>query len=294
MVHYKECPVCGSASIQQMLTVTDHSCSKEQFSVWNCGSCSFAFTQDVPAQEEIGRYYQFENYVSHTDTKKGLVNRLYHWVRNYTLKGKQRIIQKATGLKNGHILDIGCGTGAFLNRMQQNGWQVTGLEPDKTARDVAMQQYQVAARLPEELFQLPVNSFDAITMWHVLEHVHQLKEYIQQIHRLLKPGGTLVIAVPNYTAHDARVYKEFWAAWDVPRHLYHFSPNAMEHLLQQGKFGVQRMLPMWFDSVYVSMLSEKYRKGNIVRAVFTGMISNIKALFNRRKCSSIIYLAKRS
>lgn len=294
MVHYKECPVCGSTSVQHFLRVTDYSCSKKEFAVWQCAHCTLCFTQDVPEQHEIAPYYQFENYVSHTDTKKGLVNRLYHLVRNFTLKGKQRIITKATGLTNGSILDIGCGTGAFLNRMKTAGWQVTGLEPDKTARDVAMQQYEIAARLPEELFQLPENSFNAITMWHVLEHVHQLKEYIQQIHRLLKPGGVFIIAVPNHTAHDALVYQQYWAAWDVPRHLYHFSPQAMEHLLKNGAFRLERLLPMWFDSFYVSMLSEQYRKGNIVRAVFTGAVSNMKALFNRKKCSSVIYQAKRS
>lgn len=290
MVHYKECPVCSGTGAALYLPVTDHSVSKKTFEVWRCPDCTACFTQDAPGPEEIVPYYQFEDYISHTDTKKGLVHRLYHMVRNITLGSKKTIVKKATGLPSGNMLDIGCGTGAFLNKMKTGGWTVTGLEPDETARKNCLDNYGITALLPEQLFHLPEKSFDAITMWHVLEHVHQLPEYMQQINRLLKPGGALIIAVPNYTSHDAAVYKAFWAAWDVPRHLYHFSPAAMTNLLERNQFTLAKIKPMWFDSFYVSMLSEKYRKGNIVRAMFVGFISNLKAMFNKRKCSSVIYI----
>lgn len=292
MVHYHECPVCGNKAVVKFLQVTDHSASKKIFEVWRCPGCTLCFTQDAPGQNEIGPYYQFEDYISHTDTKKGLVNRLYHFVRGITLNSKKRIVEKAAGIKNGHLLDIGSGTGAFLNKMQQNGWQVTGLEPDETARKKCLENHGITAQPPENLFSLPDASFDAITLWHVLEHVHQLQEYIQKIKTLLKPGGALIIAVPNYTSHDAQVYQQYWAAWDVPRHLYHFSPKAMDALLSAHGLTVQQIKPMWFDSFYVSMLSEKYRKGNIVRAFFTGLGSNMKALGDKKKCSSVIYIAK--
>lgn len=292
MVHYNECPVCKGKAAASFLKVTDFSASKKTFEVWACPDCTVCFTQDAPSQDEIGPYYQFEDYISHTDTQKGLVNRLYHFVRGITLNSKKSIVQKATGLKNGSLLDIGSGTGAFINKMQQSGWQVTGLEPDETARKKCLDNHGITAQLPEELFNLPAQSFDVITMWHVLEHVHQLQEYIQQIKTLLKPGGVLIIAVPNYTAHDALVYQQYWAAWDVPRHLYHFSPKAMNTLLVGHGLAIHKIKPMWFDSFYVSMLSEKYRKGNIVRAMFTGLSSNMKALFDKKKCSSVIYIAK--
>lgn len=293
MVHYKHCPVCTGTAASKYLQVTDYSSSKKNFEVWKCPDCTACFTQDAPAQDEIAPYYQFEDYISHTDTKKGLLARLYHFVRNITLRSKRDMIKKATGLNTGQILDIGCGTGAFLHTMQKCGWQVTGLEPDETARKNCLAIHGITAQLPDELFSLPEQTYDAITLWHVLEHVHQLQDYIARINKLLKPGGILVIAVPNYTSHDALVYQQYWAAWDVPRHLYHFSPAAMKVLLERHQFTVQQTKPMWFDSFYVSMLSEKYRKGNIVKAFFTGLSSNFKALFHREKCSSLIYLAKR-
>jgi 2-polyprenyl-3-methyl-5-hydroxy-6-metoxy-1,4-benzoquinol methylase len=293
MVHYNECPVCAGNATAFFLPVTDYSSSGKKFEVWQCPDCTVCFTQDAPGEDEIAPFYQFEDYISHTDTKKGLVHRLYHIVRNITLNSKKKIIKKATGLTTGRILDIGCGTGAFLHTMKKSGWEVTGLEPDETARKNCLGNYGITARLPDELFSLPAQSFDAITMWHVLEHVHQLQPYIKQMYQLLKPGGVLIIAVPNYTSYDARVYKNFWAAWDVPRHLYHFSPVAMKRLLGAHQFQTGKTSPMWFDSFYVSMLSEKYRKGNIVRAMFTGFISNMKAFFNREKCSSIVYRATR-
>lgn len=292
MVHYNECPVCRGTAAVKFLQVTDHSASKKTFEVWRCPGCTLCFTQDAPSQNEIGPYYQFEDYISHTDTRKGLVNRLYHFVRGITLNSKKKIVEKATGLKNGHLLDIGSGTGAFTGKMKKSGWKVTGLEPDEAARKKCLDNHGITVHPPEHLFSLPDASFDAITLWHVLEHVHQLQEYMQKIKTLLKPGGILIIAVPNYTSHDAQVYQQYWAAWDVPRHLYHFSPKAMDALLSAHGLTVQKIKPMWFDSFYVSMLSEKYRKGNIVRAMFTGLSSNMKALGDKKKCSSVIYIAK--
>ena len=292
MIHYSNCPLCASTDIKASLTAKDHTVSQKIFAIWHCNNCTARFTQDVPAQEEIGAYYQSENYISHSDTKKGLVNRLYHMVRNRTLSSKCSLIKKQTGKASGAVLDIGCGTGAFLHTMQQAGWAITGLEPDETARKKAAELYSIQPQSPEQLFQLPAGSFDAITMWHVLEHVHDLHGYVKQIATLLHPQGKLFIAVPNYTSHDAEVYKENWAAYDVPRHLYHFSPKSMESLLTTYNLQLTTLLPMWYDSFYVSMLSEQYRngKGNLIRAFWNGFVSNFKAFPNKGKCSSVIYV----
>ena len=197
-----------------------------------------------------------------------------------------------TGTTKGTILDIGCGTGAFLHNMQNAGWNITGIEPDEVARNKAKELYTITPLDPAELFGLAPATFNAITMWHVLEHVHNLHGYLQKISDLLASGGRLFIAVPNYTSYDAAVYKEHWAAWDVPRHLYHFSPASMEQLLK--KFGLTLLgcKPMWYDSFYVSMLSEQYKngKGNFFRASWIGFISNLKTIGNKRKCSSVIYV----
>jgi 2-polyprenyl-3-methyl-5-hydroxy-6-metoxy-1,4-benzoquinol methylase len=292
MIHYTGCPICNSSNIQQQLTAKDYTVSQNNFAVWHCNDCTARFTQDVPAQDAIGAYYASENYISHSDTKKGIINSLYHLVRKRTLGAKRRLVINETGTAKGSILDIGCGTGAFLQTMQQADWTITGLEPDDVARTKAAELYNIQPQEPGKLFELPAASFNAITMWHVLEHVHELHAYIKQITNLLTTNGKLFIAVPNYTSKDAAIYKEHWAAYDVPRHLYHFSPQSMEALLSQHGLKVIAFKPMWFDSFYVSMLSEQYKngKGNIIKAVFNGLISNLKAWGNVKKCSSVIYV----
>ncbi|HWB24535.1 MAG TPA: class I SAM-dependent methyltransferase [Chitinophagaceae bacterium] len=277
-----------------VLKVKDHTVSKEIFEIWHCRACSGRFTQNVPSSAEIGGYYKAEAYVSHTDTSKGLINRMYHVVRNYTLQTKRKLVEKAAGVKKGNLLDVGAGTGAFAAAMQQAGWTVTGLEPDETARGNALTQHKLTLQNPGELFNFSPGSYNVITMWHVLEHVHELHHYLDTFHSLLALDGTLIIAVPNYTSYDAGVYKDFWAAYDVPRHLYHFSPQSMQQLAATHGFTVKQYRPMWFDSFYVCMLSEQYKNGGgLVKAVWNGLVSNLKAMGDVKKCSSVIYVIKK-
>jgi 2-polyprenyl-3-methyl-5-hydroxy-6-metoxy-1,4-benzoquinol methylase len=295
MIHYVYCPVCNSDLIQEQLIAKDHTVSENNFSIWQCNNCTARFTQDVPAQDAIGVYYASDNYISHSDTKKGIINSLYHMVRKRTMVSKRKLVINETGIQQGSILDIGCGTGAFLNTMKDGGWKIAGIEPDTVARNKAAELYNIQPGEPAKLFELETGSFNAITMWHVLEHVHDLHAYIKQIETLLAPNGKLFIAVPNYTSKDAGIYKEHWAAYDVPRHLYHFSPQSMKNLLSQHGLKLAAVKPMWFDSFYVSMLSEQYRngKGSIIKAFFNGFISNLKVLSDIKKCSSVIYLVSK-
>jgi 2-polyprenyl-3-methyl-5-hydroxy-6-metoxy-1,4-benzoquinol methylase len=292
IITYTTCPCCGSAAIHSKLNAADFTVSHETFGIWECGACSMRFTQSIPAAPDIGDYYRSDTYISHTDTKKGIINRLYHFVRKRTLKRKRRLVQQITGLQTGRLMDIGAGTGAFSYTMQQAGWQVSGLEPDAATRQRAVDLHGIQLQSTDALFQSVPESFDAITLWHVLEHVHELHAYIEQIKKLLRKDGKALIAVPNYTSYDAKVYLQFWAAYDVPRHLYHFSPAAMEKLLQQHGLKLAGTKPMWYDSFYIAMLSEKYKNGhgNLLKAVWTGFISNLVTLFNSRRCSSLIYI----
>lgn len=294
MIEHKLCPACGDKDISLILSAKDHTVSNEPFEIWECKNCTLRFTQNIPGKEEIGKYYQSENYISHSDTSKGLINNLYHKVRKRTLVQKKNLVESATLLNTGNILDVGCGTGAFLHTMKNAYWTITGLEPDETARKKAWELHGIQPGLAETFYTLPLKSFDAITLWHVLEHVHDLHGYMNQLQKLLRPGGKLFIAVPNYTSYDAQHYKESWAAYDVPRHLYHFSPASMKKLFVVHGLKVKAMKPMWYDSVYVSMLSEQYKTGkpNPVKALMIGGISNLKALMNIEKCSSVIYVGE--
>lgn len=282
------CPACGAISLSAYLTVKDHFLTKEDFRLELCNSCHLLFTTPRPSLEHIGDYYKSEEYVSHSSTKKGLINRVYSWVRSYTLKQKISLVQELTPGKQ--LLDIGAGTGHFLAQAKKSGFETLGLEPDEDARKVAMSENGIALKDLSLLHNLD-QQFDAVTMWHVLEHVYELQKDLQKIVSLVNQNGVLIIAVPNYTSYDAQHYKEFWAAYDVPRHLYHFSPKSLIPLVESKGLKFEKMLPMKFDSYYVSMLSEKYKGGSLMKAMKIGFLSNQKA--KGGKSSSQIYIFRK-
>jgi 2-polyprenyl-3-methyl-5-hydroxy-6-metoxy-1,4-benzoquinol methylase len=289
------CPVCNSEKTYFALKVKDHSVSGEFFDVFECPRCSLRFTKDAPPGDKIGVYYESEDYISHSNTRKGIVNNLYHSVRRHTLAIKYHLIEKSTGLNQGCNLDIGAGTGAFVQYMNEHGWKSEGIEPDTKTRELALA-YHKTNLLPAETFEtLLPESFDAVSMWHVLEHVHDLYPYLHQVRNILAPRGIVFIAVPNYTSFDAVKYGALWAAYDVPRHLYHFCPASMKWLLQTAGFQLTEMIPMWYDSFYISLLSEKYKTGysSLPKGFISGAISNLKALMDKEKCSSLIYVASK-
>ena len=292
MIRYHECPGCGSEAIRPSITARDHTVSQKIFEIWACDSCTLRFTQDAPEMDMISSYYQADDYISHTDTGKGWVNRLYHLVRKKTLSDKSRLLSAYTGQKNGKLLDLGAGTGAFAGYMQSKGWQVTGLEPDEGARRRAKIAHSVDLLAADHLYGIDNYSCDAVTLWHVLEHVHALHNDVGHLKRIIRPSGKIFIAVPNYTSHDAFFYKGDWAAYDVPRHLYHFSPLSMKVLLKKHQLHLIAIRRMWYDSIYISLLSERYKRGrpNMIGGLYTGLVSNLVASFKKERCSSLIYI----
>ncbi len=295
MIHYTACPICSSSQITPVIKARDHTVSSEAFQIFSCSNCTARFTQDVADAKGIGKYYQSSKYISHSNTQEGFINKLYHTVRKRTLQGKKNIVKKYLGKQSGRLLDIGAGTGFFAKTMQDAGWNVTGLEPDEAARNIALLQNGISLSGLENLSRQEEHSFDAITLWHVLEHVHTLHEYCDIFNKILQKDGVLLIAVPNHTSSDAKHYGEHWAAYDVPRHLYHFSPASMQVLMKAHGFKVVKMLPMWFDSLYVSMLSEEYKNGkpNLLSAFWNGLKSNLLSVNKNGNCSSVIYVCKK-
>lgn len=286
------CPVCGLKNWKLIFEIKDFSISQQQFSLAECENCSLRITVGAPDKESIGPYYKSEEYISHTNTNKGIVNQLYQWVRKYMLSKKRKLIEDVSGKKVGALLDYGSGTGAFVRYMQQAGWNTTGIEPDADARQVATEQFQINLLDASELESLNTAQFDVITLWHVLEHIHDLQRTIQKLKDLLKPDGVLIIAVPNYTSLDAYHYGPYWAAYDVPRHLYHFSPFSMEQLMKNNGLRVMSKKPLWFDSFYVSLLSTRYQYGNTnyVDGFWQGLRSTRKTMSDVERCSSLIYV----
>jgi 2-polyprenyl-3-methyl-5-hydroxy-6-metoxy-1,4-benzoquinol methylase len=274
------------------LKVKDHSVSGEEFELIQNLEFGFLETTPKPSLEKLPGYYQSEDYISHTDSKRNLFEKVYHLVRKVSLKSKLNLINSFS-FEEKYLLDIGCGTGDFLQTGHQNGWKVLGVEPNHDARKIANIKTSNSVFDTSELSNFESNSFDVITLWHVLEHLPDLENQMSIFKRLLKPNGRLIIAVPNYQSYDAKHYKAFWAAYDVPRHLWHFNQDSISKLISKESFEVVKVKPMWFDAFYVSLLSEKYKSGkmNPVKGFWIGLLSNIKALTSK-DASSLIYIIK--
>lgn len=271
------------------LKVKDHSVSGEEFELLLDENLGLLKTHPQPAPENLGRYYESDDYISHTDGKRSFFEKIYHFVKQKALRDKIAIIDGFQKGK-GNLLDIGAGTGDFLVTAKNSGWDVKGIEPSEKARNIAKNK---GIELISGIESVENASFDVVTMWHVLEHVPDIEKHIKELKRILKPGGTIIIAVPNYNSFDAKHYGHFWAAYDVPRHLWHFSKTAIKKLFAAEGMEVIKILPMKFDSFYVSLLSEKYKTGkmNFIAGFWNGLRSNLKAAKNM-EYSSHIYVIK--
>lgn len=289
----KKCPICNSANFQNFLTCKDHTVSMQEFTIVECVECNFRYTNPRPSQSEIGPYYKSDEYISHTNTGKGLVNTVYKWVRSYTLSKKLELIN---GLSSGkRLLDYGSGAGFFLKHCLDNGWIGQGIEADKDTRDKCIEGFGLDVLSPEQIVTLQTNEFDVITLWHVLEHVHELDNTLAALIKILKQDGFLVVAVPNCASYDAKVYGKYWAAYDVPRHLYHFRPEDVKKLARKLDLELVEIKPMIFDAYYVSLLSEKCKTGsaNLVGGMLNGFVSNVKAS-SKEAYSSQIYILRKN
>ena len=290
-----KCPFCESENTKHFLHLKDYFLSQEEFDIYMCDDCKLLFTSPRPAPDIIGKYYKSENYLSHNEHKKGLVPWIYNKVKKVNIRNKfdisaqNRTPENANRTKQ-HILDFGCGVGDFLHYAQQKGYETTGCDMSEDARHFATDKLGKKVLTPEEVFSLPHSTFDVITMWHVLEHIDNLKHQTDQLFRLLKDNGRLVIAVPNYMSYDAQYYKEKWAAYDVPRHLNHFHKESLQNIFT-GKFQLEKIYPLKWDAFYISMMSEKFlkHKNSFVKGVLTGWKSNRKARKNG-EFSSLVYV----
>jgi SAM-dependent methyltransferase len=290
----EHCPICQEKGSSEYQKCTDFTVSQEPFTIVSCNACGFRYTNPRPNQESIGSYYESEAYVSHTDTREGFVHRIYHAVKSITLAQKLRLIGRLVGKRKKTVLDWGCGTGDFVSLCKQNGWEAVGMEPDEKARKRASEKSSAMFYGKGEEVASQNFVFEVITLWHVLEHVDSLSEHFALLSKLLSDSGTLILALPNSNSHDATHYGPFWAAYDVPRHLYHFRPSDVTKIALSHGFVVNETLPMKFDAFYVSLLSERYKDGPSWKGWVRGMVSNLKAALAKEPTySSQIYVLKK-
>lgn len=274
------------------LVTKDYSVSGEEFQLLYNIETEMLETYPQPNQDKLPEYYKSEDYISHTGSKRNILESVYHIVKEFSVKRKLRLI-KAISPKGKTLLDFGCGIGDFLKVAQKRKWSVIGIEPNDEARRLANLKTNNAVYNIDKLDRLNQNNFDVITLWHVLEHLPQIDETMSVLKNLLKHNGVLIVAVPNYKSYDALYYKNFWAGYDVPRHLWHFSKSSISKIVEEQQMVVIKTIPMYFDSYYVSLLSEKYKTGtlNPLKAFWIGTVSNIKAKLNG-EYSSLIYIIK--
>ncbi len=267
--------------------IKDYSVSGESYDLIYEPKYEMFYTSPKPEESKLDRYYDTEDYISHTDSKSSLKDKVYQFVKGVMLRRKLMIIEKYN--KKGDLLDLGAGTGDFLIEAKKKGWLIDGVEPSAKAVALASQK---GIFLKNDIHQIN-NKFDVITMWHVLEHVYNLNDYLSFLKKKLAEHGTLFIAVPNFKSYDAEYYGKFWAAYDVPRHLYHFSKRSVEKLFAEHGLEVIKIRPLIFDAFYVSLLSEYYKTGKYkyFSSLCFGMRSNFSAM-HTKEYSSHIYVLK--
>ena len=293
----ERCPVCDNSNFYKVSDSMDHFSSREVFPICDCRECGFRLTNNFPSEDEIGKYYDSPAYISHSDSDKGLTNRMYHLFRRLMLRRKVNLVKRHLKRVNAHLLDIGCGTGYFLNAAKEKGFIVSGIEKDEKAREKAITRFGLDVRNENAFFGLERSSFDVVTLWHVLEHLEKLNESIEKMTEILTHDGTMVIALPNHRSYDAKRYKEKWAAYDTPRHLWHFTPDTLERLLARHNLSVIKKYRMPLDAYYVALLSEQYLGSTVLikylRAFLIGTTGFLLSLFNLKQSSSVIYIIKK-
>ncbi|MEJ1236828.1 class I SAM-dependent methyltransferase [Chryseolinea sp. T2] len=295
MTQQLTCPICHANSFTPFLKVKDHTVSQETFEVLKCNKCSFLLTHPIPA--DLGKYYESVNYISHSNQTTTITDALYKIARGITLKWKTNLITEYNSLPTKTLLDYGCGTGAFLTHAKKYGWDINGVEPAHQPREIATSSTKV--KITPSIQELPSKQYSVITLWHVIEHVHQLHETLNELTSRLENNGTIFIAVPNHSSKDAQKYREHWAAYDTPRHLWHFSKSTMLDLLKQHGLTPYKIVPMKLDALYVSILSEQYKASRksagvreLIRGIISGLQSNLAAIRNK-EYSSLIYIARK-
>jgi ubiquinone/menaquinone biosynthesis C-methylase UbiE len=294
MIDIKICPVCGGENLQRFLSSKDNTVSQQVFELRQCQTCKLGITTPRPADQDLHQYYLSDDYISHSNKGTTLVDKVYLIARSFTLKWKLRIIQQGNTTP-GKILDYGCGTGDFLSACRSIAWTTAGVEPSQAAREQAKK--ITGSPIYESLSSVPDANFSVITLWHVLEHVSNLDETLSQLKNMLAENGTIFIAVPNHNSWDGEHYKEYWAGYDTPRHLWHFPRETMKTLITKNGMNLMGTIPMKLDSFYISLLSEKYKNNRsslmgMLKATVNGFKSNVKAS-KSGNYSSLIYIVRK-
>jgi SAM-dependent methyltransferase len=290
MINQIHCPFCKS-KLKTIFTTKDYLIRGEKFDIVECSDCRLRMTNPFPDKEKIGNYYESDVYISHAEESKSIFDSIYNMVRSYMLGRKRKIVENSSGIKQGSLLDIGCGAGHFLSSLKENGWNVKGVDASQKARELVKSQFDIHVASPKDWLNSD-KKYDVITCWHSLEHVYEPWVYLEKIKTQLNPDGVFIVALPNYESTDGNKYGANWAAYDTPRHLYHFTPTSMEKIMFNNEFLIDEIHRMPFDAFYVSILSSQHMEKSMISGIWNGFVSWLSCWVNKEKCSSLIYVMK--
>ena len=294
MIKIKHCFLCENINLNKIFSAIDYIATKEKFDILECPKCEIRITSPLPKKNQLKKYYESKNYRPHKKKTYSIIDLLYNIIRKYMFFKKRKLIEKHSHLKKGKILDIGCGTGEFASFMKNSGWDVVCVDSSNEARSIAMQRFNLKVLNIDQFFDLKNIRFDVITMWHTLEHVDKPIEYINKVNKILNDDGKFIFAVPNYESFDSKFFGKYWAANDVPRHLYHYSKKSVKKILKKSNLLVSNIIGLPFDAYYVSYLSSRYKKTSLLNSLLVGFISNFKAKYTNNMYSSLIYIGKKN
>ncbi len=289
------CIVCEDEKGKLHIKVRDHLVSQEVFDLHKCPTCGFVYIQNPPSPDEAMRYYQTEEYIEHSDSQEGIINKLYHKARSIMLPYKQRMLARYDLPKK--ILDVGTGTGYFLNYMKEEKYEVTGIEISDQARNFGKKNFGLDIYHPDELFKenFP-GGYSYISFWHVLEHIYEPRRVLMRLHDLMLPEGIIVIALPNHQSMDAGAYGDSWCAYDVPRHLWHFDHDSFKTFAESCGYRLEKTKMLPLDPFYNSIISATYKK-SIMSRIMIPLVSGAalaQGWMNSKKASSIIYFLRKA
>ena len=292
---FEPCPLCGASEQIPYANCTDFTVSKESFTLMRCQSCGVVYTLDPPSEEQMCRYDKLNLKLKLGDSPTGLTSRLYYHVRSRMLRKKARIVESQAYRTSGSLLNYGAKTGFFSHKMERRGWKVTSVEKYHEERLFSLEMFHHRMIDVPDMALLQAGTFDVITMWHVFEHSHHPNELLDRFYELLRPGGILVMACPNIRSTDAMHYGPYWAAYDVPRHLWHFNPNSITGLAYRHGFTLMHHEKMPYDRFYISILSERHLRHRMafLRGMLQGLRSWRISITKRGRSSSLVYVFRK-
>ena len=292
---FTPCPLCGASGQMPYADCIDFTVSKESFILLRCPQCGVVFTSNPPKESETIRYDTLDLKLKLGDSPRGLTDKLYYYVRHRMLRKKASIVESQSYRTGGTLLNYGAKTGYFSHYMERRGWKVTSIEKYHEERQFSLETFHHRMYDVSEMDRLTPETFDVITLWHVFEHCYNPNGLLNRFYRLLRPGGILLIACPNICSTDAMHYGANWAAYNVPRHLWHFNPTSLSNLLNKHGFTLMHRQKLSYDCFYISVLSEKNKNSKMpfLRGMWFGMRCWFISLARLDKSSSLVYVFRK-